>query len=308
MIWKKPTVNEITPEAYDEVSNLKHIEQCGRICYDSLNKMTEWSYGDFYQTIVPKAKYNPEECCDFHLSVLEHATIYLHIKPSTEKELWLVDFFIHNPYSKVNENAPMGGGIRRTEHTYNQDGPYPGVDYYITANWRVLFENEAKMLKALGLEDSIFDFTQSYRTLTPDSCYAIRRTFVVETGIDITREFNRHRCLSISESSTRWIDPTLPNHGGHVPFNDFETGDHTPLFMDAYKSAEENYKRLRQIGLRPQIARKVLPLGTGSTVVYTAFEEDWNKVLRLRSKKAGAKGVHPDAILIADMIYDYLNA
>jgi hypothetical protein len=49
-------------------------------------------------------------------------------------------------------------------------------------------------------------------------------------------------------------------------------------------------------------------LGTGSTVVYTAFEEDWNKVLRLRSKKAGAKGVHPDAILIADMIYDYLNA
>lgn len=308
MIWKKPTVNEITPEAYDEVSNLKHIEHCGRICYDSLNKMTEWSYGDFYQTIVPKAKYNPEECCDFHLSVLEHATIYLHIKPSTEKELWLVDFFIHNPYSKVNENAPMGGGIRRTEHTYNQDGPYPGVDYYITTNWRVLFENEAKMLKALGLEDSIFDFTQSYRTLTPDSCYAIRRTFVVETGIDITREFNRHRCLSISESSTRWIDPTLPNHGGYVPFNDFEIGDHTLLFMDAYKSAEENYKRLRQVGLRPQIARKVLPLGTGSTVVYTAFEEDWNKVLRLRSKKAGAKGVHPDAILIADMIYDYLNA
>lgn len=308
MIWKKPTVNEITPEAYDEVSNLKHIERCGRICYDSLNKMTEWSYGDFYQTIVPKAKYNPEECCDFHLSVLEHATIYLHIKPSTEKELWLVDFFIHNPYSKVNENAPMGGGIRRMEHTYNQDGPYPGVDYYITTNWRVLFENETKMVNALGLEDSIFDFTQSYRTLTPDSCYAIRRTFVVETGIDITREFNRHRCLSISESSTRWIDPTLPNHGGHVPFNDFETGDHTLLFMDAYKSAEENYKRLRRVGLRPQIARKVLPLGTGSTVVYTAFEEDWNKVLRLRSKKAGAKGVHPDAILIADMIYDYLNA
>jgi thymidylate synthase ThyX len=308
MIWKKPTVNEITPEAYDEVSNLKHIEQCGRICYDSLNKMTEWSYGDFYQMIVPKTKYNPDESCDFHLSVLEHATIYLHIKPRAEKELWLIDFFIHNPYSKVNENAPMGGGIRRTEHAYNMDGPYMGTDYYITTNWRVLFENEAKMVKAMGLEDSIFDFIYPYRTITPDNCYATRRTFVVETGIDITREFNRHRCLSISESSTRWIDPTLPNHGGQVPFNDFKTEDHTWLFVDAYKGAEENYKVIRRVGFKPQIARKVLPLGTGSTVVYTAFEEDWNKVMRLRSKKAGAKGVHPDAIIIADMIYDHLNA
>lgn len=307
MILVKPAVNEITPDVYDGVSNLKHIEYCGRICYDSLDKQTEDSYEKFYHTIVPKTKYNPDESCDFHLSVLEHATIYLHIKPRAEKELWLIDFFIHNPYSKVNEDTP-NGGIRHTEHTYNMDGPYMETDYYITTNWRVLFENEAKMIKSMGLDVSIFDYIRPYRTITPDNHYAIRRTFVARTGIDITREFNRHRCLSISESSTRWIDPTLPRHGGRIPFNDFDTGEYSMLFTDAYKSAEQYYKGMRQMGFKPQMARKVLPLGTCSTVVYTAFEEDWNKVMRLRSKKAGAKGVHPDAIIIADKIYDCLNA
>jgi thymidylate synthase complementing protein thyX len=290
MKWNKPTVEDITPNYYDFISNLRHIERCGRVCYNSLDKMGEDTYEKFYNTIIPKDRNDPNlRPCDFHLSVLEHATAYLVIKPEIVAELELVDFFIHNEYSVVTcHNVEI-------VHSYKMCHPLLNTEYFITTNHRVVYENRLQ------------DLIEQYRVNEPSEYHELRKTFVINTGIDITREFNRHRKLSISESSTRYIDPTLPRHGGQISFNDFETGENTLIFVDAVKEAESAYKELRKLGVKPQIARKILPLGTSSTIVYTAFIKDWNKLLQLRSKKAGAKGVHPDAIIIADQIYDKIK-
>lgn len=297
MKWNKPTVEDITPKHYDFVSNLRHIERCGRVCYNSLDKMGEDTYEKFYNTIIPKDRNDPNlRPCDFHLSVLEHATAYLVISPEIEAELELVDFFIHNEYSVV-----MCHDVEIV-HSYKMCHPLLNTKYYITTNHRVIYENE------------LHDLIERYRTSEPYKEHELRKTFVINTGIDITREFNRHRKLSISESSTRYIDPTLPRHGGQISFNEFEinnlsseNGEATCMFTNAVKNAEDSYRELRKLGVKPQIARKILPLGTSSTIVYTAFVKDWNKLLQLRSKKAGAKGVHPDAIIIADQIYDKIK-
>ena len=298
MKWNKPTVEDITPNHYDFISNLRHIERCGRVCYNSLDKMGEDTYEKFYNTIIPKDRNDPNlRPCDFHLSVLEHATTYLVINPEVEGDLELVDFFIHNEYSVVTCH-----GVEIV-HSYKMCHPLLNTEYFITTNHRVVYEN------------SLQDLVEQYRVNKPYKEHELRKTFVVNTGIDITREFNRHRKLSISESSTRYIDPTLPRHGGQISFNDFDTSSPNPdeseevtwLFVDAVKNTEVHYKKLRSMGVKPQIARKILPLGTSSTIVYTAFIKDWNKLLQLRSKKAGAKGVHPDAIIIADQIYDKIK-
>lgn len=81
-------------------------------------------------------------------------------------------------------------------------------------------------------------------------------------------------------------------------------GEH---FLDALENAEKEYLYLVENGWKPQQAREVLPNACKTELVMTGFESDWKHFFSLRSPKAGATGVHPDAAYLADMLYDKLN-
>lgn len=57
----EPSVTEIKQEDL-----LKHIEYCGRTCYNSLDKRTDTSAEKFVRNLVARG----------HGSVLEHGTVY----------------------------------------------------------------------------------------------------------------------------------------------------------------------------------------------------------------------------------------
>ena len=165
-----------------------------------------------------------------HLSVLEFVPMYLSVPfnvPTKELE--------ENEYTK----------------TVYGDGTAPGGDgyKYITTNYRVLVEN--------GWTDMV-----KYWKVTPQ--HYLRHMFHVQTSIEITREWNRHRKLSIVEQSTRYVlatpDGCLPICYGVTPFDNAE--------VDYFKEASKVYSYLIHKGRRKDAARRVLPLMTATQAFY----------------------------------------
>lgn len=200
-----------------------------------------------------------------HLSVLEFVPMYLTIPLDVPtKEL------SENEYTKTVYGfgtAPGGGGYK-----------------YITTNYRVLVEN--------GWTDMV-----KYWEVTPQ--HYLRHMFHVQTSIEITREWNRHRKLSIVEQSTRYVlatpDGRLPICYGVTPFDNAE--------VDYFKEASKVYSYLIHKGRRKDAARRVLPLMTATQAFYTGFEEDWKKFIKDRTSTSAHENIRPLAEEIKRIIY-----
>lgn len=139
----------------------------------------------------------------------------------------------------------------------------------------------------------------------------LRVTMCVETGIDITREYNRKSPNNIAEQSTRYVDF---NKKVGIRFKKchWMTGlslykKYLTIFM--CKTAEWFYKISRSkygLNLPPQDARWILPLDTMSKVVYTYTVKEWEEILNMREFDYTGKA-HPDAKDVAHQIHGLLN-
>lgn len=154
----------------------------------------------------------------------------------------------------------------------------------ITTNYRVLVEN--------GWTDMV-----KYWKVHPQ--HYLRHMFHVQTSIEITREWNRHRKLSIVEQSTRYVlatpDGCLPICYGVTPFDNAE--------VDYFKEASKVYSYLIHKGRRRDAARRVLPLMTATQVFYSGFEDDWKKFIKDRTSTSAHENIRPLAGEIEKMIY-----
>lgn len=154
----------------------------------------------------------------------------------------------------------------------------------ITTNYRVLVEN--------GWTDMV-----KYWEVTPQ--HYLRHMFHVQTSIEITREWNRHRKLSIVEQSTRYVlatpDGCLPICYGVTPFDNAE--------VDYFKEASKVYSYLIHKGRRKDAARRVLPLMTATQAFYSGFEDDWKKFIKDRTNTSAHENIRPLAEEIGRIIY-----
>lgn len=117
----------------------------------------------------------------------------------------------------------------------------------------------------------------------------ITARFICDRGV--SHELVRHRCLSFSQESTRYI-----NYKDGLTFvepwwwPEQETSD-TQFIRASCQAAEDAYCSLIASGASPQKARCVLPNMLKTEVVATGTVEQWKKlVLPLRLSKAA----HPD--------------
>lgn len=298
-------------EGYTLDAIWKHIARCARVCYQSTPKNSgETDYGFIVRTllkgkdVVNKDYYNIKTC---HLSVFEHGTVHLKYRLFMAKDTVRANRFINNPYSKSKEDD--------------------GYDY-ITTNMRVLIENN--WLDELEFIDT-----------TPNCPYYYERVTVnFITDIGASRELNRHRVNSISEESTRYCRYNADKFGNNItvaklpwiPYSDadgqcYETGffgdyevfddmyileqycgDWTAInwFLYGLQIANLVYCKCIELGWTAQQAREILPLNTKTQLVHTAFVEDWQHFIDLRS--SGVSGVpHPMAKELADKVDILIN-
>lgn len=268
----------------------KIIEQAGRTCYKSFNKITEDSAKPFVDRMMS----------NHHLSVLEHGTVYLaipydYVDISCKLEVPIVSDVVE----KYKKNPYTNWHLR--DDGFSQLA-------FITTNYRVLVEHN-------WLDDLKY-------LCEPTEYHEKRVTVRIICSIGTSRELNRHRANSITEQSTRYCNFSRDKFGNEVTFvvpewvklnhynisinsvgnnevyidgeedNLYNEDDSlTRYFLFTLQEAELNYFNLLNQGWKPQQAREVLPLATATEVVYTAYIKDWEHFFGLRCSEAA----HPSA-------------
>lgn len=294
-----PSVELWNQDGYSLSAIWKHIARCARVCYQSVPKNNgEDDYSFLLRTLfrdVEPEDINTKDLAKYHLSVCEHATVHLKYPLFMPRAAAQATRFIHNQYSRTKEHE---GYI------------------YVTTNMRVLIEHH--WMEELEFIDN-----------TPNCPYYMPRTTVsFITDIGASRELNRHRVNSVSEESTRycaydkgkfgngitvaklpWIPDVDAEDEGHDYtegfFNDNEVFDNNVIeeqytdnwtavnwFFYGLQVCDLVYRKTRELGWTAQQAREILPLNTKTQVVHTAFVDDWEHWLALRSSEVSGK-VHP---------------
>lgn len=116
----------------------------------------------------------------------------------------------------------------------------------------------------------------------------------------VSHEIVRHRIASYSQTSTRYCD-----YNGDMEFIDLtrhfsSTVASKFVWKKLLATCDEAYKKLRELGESPQIARSVLPNSLKTELVMTMNLREWRHFFRLRTSKAA----HPQ---IREIANDLLN-
>lgn len=241
----------------------KMIEQAGRTCYKSEDKITEDSAKAFVDRMIKSG----------HGAMLEHGTVYL------MKESEFINTHIHpeegeeqecNPLLKYYDNAYSHV---RQEHT-------TGWFVYVTTNLRVLVEN--------GWMDDL------QYACEPTEFHEKRITVRFILSRSIAQEYTRHRVFSYSMESQRYCNYSTDKFNNEVTFiipcwlgwdeqnihyGDFEKSGSgsidSGLFINSLLDAEDYYLCLLKEGWKPQQAREVLPNACKTELIMTGFTDDW---------------------------------
>lgn len=292
MKFRTPAVSLIRQEnGYSGM--LKHIELCGRVSYKSEERITEDSYQKFIDMLCTKG----------HKSPLEHGTVYLTIPKQIEGFVEECDVVLHSKYAECVTDDDF---------------------YYVTTNYRVV--------EPLGS-----DFIGQFWSLPTKHVKRVTLKVVCSRGVGY--EAVRHRLMSFTQESTRYCNYSKDKHGNELMFilpswiDDIKPGESfseemlapeklvtmmlsgkqakspkTMILISSHICAEKSYLELLKLGCKPEEARDVLPNGLKTEIVLTGTIPQWKMFLELRSKRYGAKGVHPDMVVVADDIYHTLVA
>lgn len=267
---------EIIPQGVSVSGIYKMIELAGRTAYKSENKITE---GSAVQFVSKLQNLN-------HGAALEHGTVYLKVPVNTG----VADNYLDNLFA-----------VCRLVQEENREDNW----WAITTNYRVLVD--CKFLSDL----------QFLCAPTEHHEKRIAAKFILSRGI--ANEFVRHREFSFLQESTRYCNYSKDKFSGvtfiaskECPLNIGEykmstTGElvgngfeadplnnnlnTTQLLALAYFETEAKYLELINKGVKPQIARDVLPIGLKTELIMTGTESQWKSFFRLRC----APNAHPDA-------------
>ena len=115
----------------------------------------------------------------------------------------------------------------------------------------------------------------------------------------VSHEIVRHRICSYSQESTRYCD----YGNGKITFVDmlsYLSNEQYTVWNEAMEMAERAYEKLRELGVKPQLARNVLPNSLKTELVWTADLREWRLILKQRTSKAA----HPQMREIAGIILE----
>lgn len=298
------------------------IELCGRICYDSQDKIAPGTAPKFCEQLRKSG----------HTSVFEHANFIF--KANSDA------FFAIEYACRDYENLTALPSYIRRSNLYT----YPNLifanefnEFYISGNARA-WSNLIKVLGDFGgvsLPDQIFESLgnfpalfdiREYREKNHDNSlmgYNLRllrpselpdwarerhttATFLITCDRGISHELVRHRAASFSQQSTRYCKA---NKNGEIEIikpsgDDIANVIELVDLMEALRKVDEEYSNVLDLGVKPQAARCILPTCLATKLYMTMTIERWRDFLKLRT----ASNAHPDMRVIAEQIKKQLFA
>ena len=131
--------------------------------------------------------------------------------------------------------------------------------------------------------------------------------FTVDRGI--LSELTRHRLASFSAASTRYINYGNEKNGEEItvikPYFFTEDGPSYEVWKHTCQTCEDAYLSMIKNGVRPEMARTVLPNSLATELVVTATEEEWQHIINLRYHGTTGRP-HPQMLEVMEMAYPIL--
>ena len=262
----------------------KIIEQAGRTCYKSEDKITEDSAKIFVDRMIKSG----------HGAVLEQGTVYLRI-PIKAETSYRIDEYNDNPYTKTKIDRDLSC-------------------YYISTNYRVLVEHN--WLDDLQYICEPTEYHEKRVTVKWTCDRGILAEFTRHRTFSFAAESTRYCNYSKDKFGNgltfiipSWVDD-IPNNtvlnGLEETFNfvwsdltkpevKLKVSEYTKTFLYTAINSELGYLNLIENGYKPQQARQVLPNALKTELVMTGFLSDWVHFFELRC----APSAHPDAQKLA---------
>lgn len=121
-------------------------------------------------------------------------------------------------------------------------------------------------------------------------------TVKMVTDIGAYKDITRHRMASFSIESTRWIsykDGISVIYPYHI-----KNPEIYAIWLDSMQKMEENYKKMAELGAKPDELRMILPHSTAAEVCMTANIREWRHIFKMRTHKSA----HPSVQKIMKMV------
>ena len=281
----KPTVERI-----DERDNLKRIELAGRVCYKSEKKITDESALDFCTRILQRG----------HTSVLEHSNVIVKVPANVFS---MIDSVMFN-YERLTHKKQMltvsclptrerivSGNIRAWREILDASIVRPTF----TGHPLLHVGGNIDLTQYMISEDDLTDEKRQIHS---------RITLRITCDRGVSHELVRHRVMSFSQESTRYVNYNRRGYTFIEPWwwNDLN-GEIKDLMKWGMQYSVDIYDDMIKEGATPQLARAVLPNQIKTEVVVTATPAQWAEFLKLRLDKAA----HPDMQRVAHLVHEALG-
>lgn len=297
----------------EEAAMLRLIERCGRTAYKSEDRITEDSAKKFVQMLDRRR----------HLSVLEHSNIVLKIEdPAGSRggtgSVRSLDFAgeltrflgVRNAFHRVrplHRDEPEGGfavagNLRawvETREYLAHENPelFRFFQKHLHHHFPALFPHPAPGGRIPDLDVTVMEPEEQLELLR-DAPGSDLPSFVFKIVCDrgITHEIVRHRVLSFTQESTRYVnyrqkgfafilpeelEPWYKDESGEIEPGDPIVGK----WLERCRTVREWYLEDVERGLTPQIARDVLPHLVKSEIFVSGRWSGWKHFIELRDSK-----------------------
>ena len=133
-------------------------------------------------------------------------------------------------------------------------------------------------------------------------------TFYIKASRVLTHELVRHRLASYSQRSQRYVKEVKPDY--IIPPEIIAASDPVidPVFENAMSFAWESYRRLLEAGVKPEIARYVLPNACVTEIICTWNFREIRHIIKIRTSPAALPEMREVAGRIASIMKEQAPA
>jgi thymidylate synthase (FAD) len=132
-------------------------------------------------------------------------------------------------------------------------------------------------------------------------------TFVLENvSRALTHQLVRHRLLSFSQESQRYVDLDKGGWGPIVPPSIGNSPEAASIMSTAWDNLESAYRQLRELGIRKEDARFLLPNAASTTIMVTGSIAAWRHVLNQRCAPDAQWEIRAVAIEIKNILQEMM--
>jgi len=285
----------IIEHALEKLTLPERIEQCGRICYKSEDRIKPGSAEPFCEKVIKRG----------HNSVIEMATLSMLVKADQETLSDFLSLLISVESMKFlkisvasGESLLVTGSVRTFRDLYNNEQAFrSGIvrGLYRKINFMdghpVSRKRGSQPLKTWVdlnavaiLEDSDWESMLATDPLMYAKHKYVAVKFIVNRAI--SHELVRHRPCSFLQESQRYV-----KMNGNVTFiqpSAFFASDSEAIlnWERAMQVAEDDYNFSVKYGCSPQEARLVLPNSTKTELICYTNLDEWKHIFSQRDNKA----------------------